>query len=114
MVDIITTGLLVIEVTPPIGPAAVLDPIGLPGEAGPAGNDGWTAVAGTVPDGQRVVLTIIDFAGGSGDIPPFIGKFIGATGYVDTAAEALDKRRCRRRHHHLRRRGNFDGQRRSK
>lgn len=55
------------------------------------GANGWTPVTAEVPDGARVVKQIVDWIGGTGTKPP-TGKYVGPTGWVDTAAEATNVR----------------------
>ncbi len=55
------------------------------------GNRGWTPVFGVVTDGSRRVQQVIDWQGGEGT-KPAIGKYVGPTGLVDTAAAAVDIR----------------------
>jgi hypothetical protein len=62
-----------------------------PVEDGADGANGWTPVTAEVPDGVRVVKQIVDWIGGTGPKPP-TGKFVGPTGWVDTAAEATNVR----------------------
>lgn len=49
----------------------------------------WYAVVANELDGTRVVQKVVDWAGGIGTKPP-TGKYIGPSGYVDTAAEAFN------------------------
>lgn len=59
--------------------------------AGVAGDDGWSPVFGLVTDGERRVLQLVDWVGGEGT-KPSTGQYIGPTGLVATAAEAVDLR----------------------
>jgi hypothetical protein len=64
---------------------------GLPGTEGDRGDKGWTPAPAAENDGpHRSVLRITDFIGGHGQKPAGAGKYIGAAGLVDTAAEALN------------------------
>lgn len=67
-------------------------PQGIQGIAGINGLNGWTAVMAIVSDGNRRVIQIVDWTGGSGVKPSIINQFIGATGIVSTAAAAVDIR----------------------
>lgn len=87
-VTVITQDVLVITITPPGNPTVVLDPLGIPGEAG---SDGWSPILAGVADGAREVLQIIDYTGGT-NTKPTVGKFIGPTGQVDTIAAGTDLR----------------------
>lgn len=67
-------------------------PTGDPGTGpGTPGTNGWSAVLALVADGARQVLQVVDWAGGTGP-KPATGKYIGASGLVDTAAEAVNVR----------------------
>lgn len=55
------------------------------------GANGWSPVLAVVADGTRRVLQIADWVGGEGD-KPATGEFVGPTGLVATAAEAVDIR----------------------
>jgi hypothetical protein len=61
-----------------------------PGEA-ENGDDGWSPVLTGVVDGERVVMQIGDWIGGTG-IKPAIGQYISTTGLTGNIAEALDVR----------------------
>ena len=58
---------------------------------GDAGNDGWSPVLAAVVDGERRVWQVADWQGGTGT-KPTTGKYLGPSGFVDTAAEATDVR----------------------
>lgn len=93
MVDVMETGVIVITVTPPTGPAAVLDPLGKPGTPGLDGLDGWTPVLAVVTDGTRRVHQLIDWIGGEGGKPAnTIGMYVGVSGLVTLIADAVDIR----------------------
>lgn len=92
-ISVITQDVLIITVTPPHGPAVVLDPIGKPGTSGADGDAGWTPVTALSSDGERRVLRIIDYVGGAGDKPTGnIGKYIGVSGLVVSISDAVDVR----------------------
>lgn len=65
----------------------------VPAAVGPRGytGDGWAAVLALAVDGQRRVYQVADWIGGTGD-KPATGMFVGPSGYVETAAEAVDVR----------------------
>lgn len=68
--------------------------VGTPGPQGVQGvkgDLGWSPVWGIVSDGERRVLQVTNWTGGSG-LAPAINQFIGPTGFVATAAEAIDIR----------------------
>jgi hypothetical protein len=52
------------------------------------GDKGWSPVLAYVADGERLVAKIVDWVGGEG-AKPASGSFIGATGPVDNAADAV-------------------------
>lgn len=58
---------------------------------GQAGANGWTPIFAVVADSDRRVLQVADWIGGGGT-KPAIAQFVGPTGFVDTAAEAVDIR----------------------
>lgn len=62
----------------------------LGGEGGVAGDDGWTAVLAIESDGERRVVRVVGYVGGDGT-PPATG-YVGASGMVATAAEAVNIR----------------------
>ncbi|NBB65310.1 hypothetical protein GVN18_39285 [Pseudomonas sp. ODNR1LW] len=64
---------------------------GADGADGADGDNGWTAIESGVVDGVRVVKQIVDWVGGTGT-KPAVGKYIGPSGLVDTAAEATNFR----------------------
>ena len=61
------------------------------GEDGSDGDDGWSPKFATVPDGERRVLQVTDWFGGSGTKPD-TGQYIGATGFVTAIADGVDIR----------------------
>lgn len=52
---------------------------------------GWSPVPAIEADGTRRVIKVIDWAGGSVN-KPAVNKYLGASGFVDTAGEAVDIR----------------------
>ncbi|MCF7787771.1 MAG: hypothetical protein K9N47_16700 [Prosthecobacter sp.] len=65
---------------------------GLNGINGLDGNHGWTPALALFSDGERRVLQLTGWTGGSGSPPQGIGSYLGVSGWVATAAEALDLR----------------------
>jgi hypothetical protein len=71
---------------------------GADGEAGADGADGadglngWTAETANVADGDRIVQQVVDWFGGTGDKPSTTDVYVGAAGFVNTAAAATDIR----------------------
>ncbi len=65
---------------------------GINGIHGLDGNHGWTPVLALCSDGERSVLQLTGWTGGSGSTPPGVGSYIGVSGWVATATEALDLR----------------------
>ena len=61
-----------------------------PGSSGD-GNDGWSPILAVVSDSERRVLRVSDWTGGEGT-KPATGQYVGPTGLVATAAEAVDIR----------------------
>ncbi|WP_421998240.1 hypothetical protein [Roseovarius confluentis] len=61
------------------------------GAIGGTGHKGWTAKLAVVSDGTRRVFQVVDFVGGQGT-KPATGEYVGASGYVATAAEATNIR----------------------
>lgn len=66
---------------------------GAPGSRGARGSgaDGWSPEFAVVPDGQRRVLQIWDYTGGSGTAP-VSGDYVGLTGPVGDITAAIDIR----------------------
>ncbi|MBC6444624.1 MAG: hypothetical protein GDA50_04220 [Alphaproteobacteria bacterium GM202ARS2] len=54
-----------------------------------AGGSGWSPVLAIVTDGDRRVLQLRSWEGGTGD-PPESGQYVGPSGYVDDIADAVD------------------------
>lgn len=61
------------------------------GDIGAMGNKGWSPVLAIVSDGERRVLQLTDWVGGEG-AKPATGQFLGSSGFVATAASAIDIR----------------------
>lgn len=53
------------------------------------GEDGWSQILAAVADGDRLVLQVVGWVGGSGTVPA-TGQYIGPVGHVATAAEAVN------------------------
>ena len=68
---------------------ALQAPIGMTGTI--KGDAGWSPVLAVVPDGARRVLQVTDWTGGAGATPA-TGSYIGVSGLVATAPEAVDLR----------------------
>ena len=75
------------------GPAG---PTGANGTDGTNGNNGWTAVYAIVNSGERRILRLDSWIGGSGALPSqlnnLVGQYVGPTGYVSNAANAVNIR----------------------
>ncbi len=67
-------------------------PKGSNGTNGTNGTSGWTPILAVITDGERRVLRIYDWTGGSGTKPSTVDQYIGATGIVSTPAAAVDIR----------------------
>lgn len=80
-----------VEVEVPGVETTVINEDGPPGDPGEQGNDGWSPVFASVADGERRVLMVANWTGGTGELPP-IGKYVGATGLVDDIADAINVR----------------------
>lgn len=52
---------------------------------------GWTPVLAIASDGERRVLKVTDWTGGTGT-KPTINQYVGSSGFVSTAAAAVDVR----------------------
>ena len=63
----------------------------VPGDAGDDGNDGWSPVFSVVSDGERRVLQVSDWVGGTGT-KPTIDQYVGISGLVDNIADGVDIR----------------------
>jgi hypothetical protein len=66
--------------------------IGITGDTGETVDTGWSPLFAVVSDGERRVLQIIDWTGGTGTEPSTTNQFIGAVGIVSSAAAAVDIR----------------------
>lgn len=64
---------------------------GTDGDDGADGGNGWTPKLAIVSDGDRRVFQVNDWLGGT-SVKPEIGQYLGASGWVETAGEALDVR----------------------
>lgn len=72
--------------------AAIFD-FGIPqGDDGADGDTGWSAEYAIITDGQRRVLKVVDWIGGTGTPPTPIDVYLGATGFVADIADAIDIR----------------------
>lgn len=58
---------------------------------GDAGGAGWSPVLAAEADGARRVFKVVDWVGGD-DAKPATGKYVGPSGWVDTAGDATDIR----------------------
>lgn len=56
---------------------------------GNAGTNGWSLVPALVADGEREVIQVADWTGGTG-VKPATGGYVGATGIVNNIALAVD------------------------
>jgi hypothetical protein len=65
---------------------------GRDGNDGMDGNSGWSPLFALVADGERRVLQLTAWTGGSGNAPQGAGQYLGAAGLVSTPTEALDLR----------------------
>ena len=61
------------------------------GGTGSKGDNGWSSILGVVPDGERQVLSITAWTGGTGKKPTLLG-YLGETGVVVNIADAVDIR----------------------
>ena len=64
------------------------------GGGGSGGNNGWSPMIGIAEDGERSVLRLYDWAGGTGAKPVITG-YLGNIGIVDDIAEAVNIRGLR-------------------
>lgn len=85
------TSIVVVTVEVPGVEATVVDVTGPEGEPGEQGNDGWSPVFANVADGERRVLRVVSWVGGSGELPA-IGQYVGSAGFVDDIALAVNVR----------------------
>lgn len=72
-------------------PSQVLNLVVPQGIQGIQGNAGWSPIFATVVDGERRVLQLVDWTGGTGS-KPATGEYVGTTGLVATIAQAVDIR----------------------
>ncbi len=75
--------------------AAIFDfgiPAGAAGSDGDDGDDGWSPIYGIVVDGERDVLQLIGWTGGTGTEPGATGYYLGITGFVADIADAVNIR----------------------
>lgn len=52
---------------------------------------GWTPLLGLEADGERVVLKVVGWSGGTGTVPA-VDQYVGTTGFVGSAAAAMNIR----------------------
>ncbi|MDR1827010.1 MAG: hypothetical protein LBR29_01630 [Methylobacteriaceae bacterium] len=71
-------------------PSIVLRQHGV-GPAGRSGFNGWTPVLAVLADGERRIQQVVDWTGGQGE-KPAAGWFVGAQGFVEHYAAAVDIR----------------------
>lgn len=64
---------------------------GATGATGAAGTNGWSPILAVESDGERRVLRLVDWTGGTGT-KPATGSYLGPSGFVATAAQATDIR----------------------
>lgn len=69
----------------------VADAVDVRGGIGDTGDLGWSPELAVVPDGERRVLQVADWVGGTGTAPD-TGQYVGPTGLVSDIAEATDTR----------------------
>lgn len=66
---------------------------GTQGNAGPSGTAGWSPVLAPATDGDRIVMQLTDWVGGTGAEPTdFIGQYLTLSGYTSTIGDAIDFR----------------------
>lgn len=72
-------------------PAKISGDDGSPGAAGLDGFNGWTPVFSIVSDGaDREVQRLIDWIGGTGTKPGYIGQYVASTGFTTVIANAAN------------------------
>ncbi len=64
---------------------------GVGGATGAEGDDGWSPITAIVIDGERRVLQVTDWTGGTG-IKPAVPRYIGAAGFTTVLSDAIDIR----------------------
>jgi hypothetical protein len=74
------------------GPFFVRGNDGSSGVDGTSGNNGWSPLFAIIDDGDRRVLKLQNWAGGSGSTPGWEGYYIGPSGFTPYAYEATDIR----------------------
>lgn len=67
-------------------------PAGAAGTDGDDGDDGWSPIYGIVADGEREVLQLVGWTGGTGTEPGAVGQYLGTTGFVADIADAANIR----------------------
>ena len=73
------------------GPAGATGTQGDIGTPGTAGTNGWSPVPAAVEDGERRVIQIVDWTGGTGT-KPAVDQYISTSGLTSTLADATDFR----------------------
>lgn len=78
-----------------VGPDGLVDDIAeatdIRGSVGPVGDFGWSPVLAVITDGDRRVLQVADWSGGTGTMPP-VGQYLGEDGLVSDISGAVDIR----------------------
>lgn len=82
---------LIFEAIEDIVDQGLQGPPGEDGDDGADGDDGWSPIFAIETDGERRVLLISDWTGGTGT-KPATGSYIGSTGLVTDIALAVDIR----------------------
>lgn len=85
------TGLEFVSSSLFVGPQGPIGPGGAAGADGADGLNGWSPILATATDGERRVLQVVDWTGGTG-AKPATGSYIGPAGLVATMAAAVDIR----------------------
>lgn len=71
----------------------VIPKVALAAALASSGANGWTAVHALVSDGDRRVLQLVDYVGGTGTKPTAnLNSYVGSSGYVNSIAAAVDLR----------------------
>ena len=68
---------------------------GIDGSNGANGTNGWTPVFAIISDGERRVLQLQNWTGGSGSTPGSEGYYLGASGLTPNLYDAVDVRGAR-------------------
>ena len=63
---------------------------GTDGAPGTDGTDGWSPIFDLHQDGDRWVLQLHNWTGGTGAHPGFVGQYVGVAGFVTDVAQAID------------------------